>query len=32
MKNFLGINWLVRLRNPVFWVQVVVALFVPMLA
>ncbi len=32
MKNFLGINWLVRLRNPVFWVQVAVALFVPMLA
>lgn len=31
MKHFLGINWLVRLRNPVFWAQVVVALFVPML-
>ena len=31
MKNFLGINWLVRAKNPVFWAQVVVALFVPML-
>lgn len=29
MKNFLGINWLVRFKNPVFWVQLVVALFVP---
>ena len=32
MKNFLGINWLVRVKNPVFWAQVVVALFVPLLA
>ncbi|MBO5783535.1 MAG: phage holin, partial [Clostridia bacterium] len=31
MKHFLGINWLVRIKNPVFWAQVVVALFVPML-
>ncbi len=31
MKHFLGINWLVRIKNPVFWGQVVVALFVPML-
>lgn len=31
MKHFLGINWLVRIKNPVFWVQVLVALFVPML-
>lgn len=31
MKHFLGINWLVRVKNPVFWAQVVVALFVPML-
>ena len=32
MKHFLGINWLVRVKNPVFWIQVLVALFVPMLA
>ncbi len=31
MKNFLGINWIVRIKNPVFWAQVVVALIVPML-
>ena len=31
MKHFLGINWLVRIKNPVFWAQVAVALFVPML-
>lgn len=31
MKHFLGINWLVRVKNPVFWAQVAVALFVPML-
>lgn len=32
MKNFLGINWLVRFRNPVFWGQVAVALFMPLAA
>ena len=26
------INWKVRLRNPVFWVQVAVAVILPMLA
>lgn len=26
------INWKVRLKNPVFWVQVAVAVFVPILA
>lgn len=26
------INWKVRLRNPIFWVQVVVAVILPMLA
>lgn len=26
------INWKVRFKNPAFWVQVVVAIFVPMLA
>ncbi len=31
MKNFLGINWIVRIKNPVFWAQVLVALMVPML-
>ena len=31
MKHFLGINWLVRIKNPVFWGQVAVALLVPML-
>ncbi len=31
MKHFLGINWQVRIKNPVFWAQVLVALFVPML-
>ncbi len=31
MKHFLGINWLVRIKNPVFWGQVVMALFLPML-
>ena len=25
------INWKVRLKNPVFWVQIVVAVFLPML-
>lgn len=27
----MSINWKVRLKNPVFWVQVVVALFAPIL-
>ncbi|MBR5485161.1 MAG: phage holin [Oscillospiraceae bacterium] len=26
------INWKVRLKNPVFWVQIAAALFVPILA
>ena len=26
------INWTVRLKNPVFWVQMVAAIFVPILA
>lgn len=31
LKNFLGINWLVRIKNPVFWGQIAVALLVPLL-
>lgn len=31
MKHFLGINWLVRIKNPVFWVQIALALFVPLM-
>ena len=26
------INWKVRIKNPTFWVQIVVAIFVPILA
>ena len=29
LQNFLGINLLVRLKNPLFWVQVVLAVFMP---
>lgn len=28
----MNINWKVRLKNPVFWAQVAVAIFAPMLA
>lgn len=28
----MGINWKVRLKNPVFWVQIAVAVFLPVLA
>lgn len=28
----MSINWKVRLRNPVFWVQVAAAVFLPILA
>jgi phi LC3 family holin len=31
MKHFLGINRLVRIKNPVFWVQIALALFVPLM-
>ena len=31
LQNFLGINLLVRLKNPLFWVQVVLAVFMPVL-
>ena len=31
IQNFLGINLLVRLKNPLFWVQVVLAIFMPVL-
>ena len=26
-----NINWKVRIKNPMFWVQIVVAIFVPVL-
>lgn len=28
----MSINWKVRLKNPVFWVQIAVAVFLPVLA
>lgn len=31
LQNFLGVNLLVRLKNPVFWVQILLALFMPIL-
>ena len=32
MRNFLGINWKVRVRNPQFWLSVVLSFIVPPLA
>ncbi|MEX5651215.1 phage holin family protein [Staphylococcus cohnii species complex 1658] len=32
MKNFLGINWKVRVNNPQFWLAIVLAIVVPPLA
>lgn len=31
LQNFLGVNLLVRFKNPIFWVQSVMALFLPIL-
>lgn len=31
LQNFLGINLLVRLKNPLFWVQAALAVFMPIL-
>ena len=32
MKNFLGINWQVRFRNPAFWLNIAIAVITPVLA
>lgn len=32
MKNFLNTNWEVRLKNPVFWAQVILAVLTPIFA
>lgn len=31
-QTFAGINWTVRVRNPQFWFQIVIAIFAPILA
>ena len=32
LQKFMGVNLLVRFRNPVFWVQVILSIFAPVLA
>lgn len=32
LQNFLGMNLLVRIKNPVFWFELIVALFLPILS
>ena len=31
LQNFLGMNLLVRIKNPVFWFELAIALFLPIL-
>lgn len=31
LQNVCGINFLVRFKNPVFWVQIILAMFLPIL-